>query len=116
MKIFLVALSAIVGAAEEPSELQMRDAFSESLTLQIRNVLEFVGETEGTEAVARLRDVGHDRFTINTFQKRDCRPQERGYVCDFDVDIGLVNGRLQRAVTGRFVGGPDGLIFFVQEV
>ena len=114
MKIFLVALSTIVGAAEEPSELQMRSAFSQALTLQVQNVLEFVNETEGPEAVTRLRDVGHDRFSVNAFQKLNCRPEERGYLCDFEVDIGLVNGRLQRTITGRFVDGPDGLIF-IQE-
>ena len=114
MKIFLVALSAVVGGADEPSELQMRTAFSASLTQHVQNVLEFVGETEGPEAVARLRDVGHDRFSVNAFQKLNCRPDERGHVCDFEVDIGLVNGRLQRTITGRFVDGPDGLIF-IQE-
>ena len=39
-------------------------------------------------------------------------PDERGHVCDFEVDIGLVNGPLQRTLTGRFLNGPGGLVFF----
>lgn len=115
MKIFLVALSFALAGGEEPSELQMRGAFSEALTIQVQNALEFVDEAEGAEAVARLRDAGFDRFSLDGFQKLECRRDERGYVCDFAVDIGLVNGGLQRTITGRFIPGPDGLVLF-QEV
>jgi hypothetical protein len=90
----------------------MKGAFSDALTTQVRNVLEFVGETEGSEAVERLRDSGFDRFSVNTFQKLQCRPDERGYLCDFAVDVGLVNGVLQRTLTGRFAASQDGLVSF----
>ena len=111
MKIFLVALSLALVTGDEPSEQQMKGAFSEALTTQVRNVLEFVGETEGSEAVAKLLDSGYDRFDVNAFQKLQCRPDERGYLCEFAVDIKLVNGPLQRTITGRFVNSPEGLVY-----
>ena len=111
MKIFLVALSLALAGAEEPNEQQMKGAFSEALTMQVRNVIEFVGETEGSEAVAKLLDAGYDRFDVNAFQKLECRPDPRGYVCDFAVDIKLVNGPMQRTITGSFVQTASGLVF-----
>jgi hypothetical protein len=49
---------------------------------------------------------------VRAFRKLDCmRAPERGYRCDFAVDIGVVTGSLKRRVSGRFTRGPGGLRF-----
>ena len=99
------------GVSNEPSEREMQGAFADTLALQVQNALDFVRESEGADAVERLRASGHDRFNINAFRKLQCRLDEQGYLCAFAVDVGLVNGSLQRTMTGRFLSGPGGLIY-----
>ncbi len=110
----LVALGAVVVSAnDEPSERQMRLAFEDTLVLQVQNALDFAQEAGGEEAVLRIRQNGTDRFTVNAFEKLRCQPEpgRSNYICDFRVDIDLVNGALQRTLTGRFHSGPQGLVF-----
>lgn len=111
----LFAVSVVAGSnpTYEPSEQQMRVAFEGSLATQIRNALDFVREAGGDEAVTRIRENGMDRYTLNAFQKLNCRAQDDGsaHVCEFAVDVGLVNGPLQKTISGRFIKGPDGLVF-----
>ncbi|MGE3150430.1 MAG: hypothetical protein AB7K04_15345, partial [Pseudorhodoplanes sp.] len=68
-------------------------------------------EVEGPDAVARMRDAGLDRFVVQAFQKRNCRPDTRGHVCDFDVNVDLVSGSIRRTISGRFFNGAEGLVF-----
>lgn len=91
----------------------MRFAFEGSLSLQVRNALEFVAETGGEAALARIHESRTDRFTINSFQKLQCRKRSDvfGHVCEFLVDIGLADRSLTRTITGRFVSGSEGLAF-----
>lgn len=112
---FSVASPAATGA--EPSEAQMRAAFEDVLTRQVRNVLDFAAETGGPEAVAAIREKGFDRFRITAFRKRLCRQVAEGgsHICEFAVDIELVSGRMERVIAGRFVAQPDRLVF-VQDV
>ena len=51
--------------------------------------------------VAEIQRNGTDRFTVNAFQKLKCHPQsgKSGYVCDFRVDLRLVNGPMERTLT-----------------
>jgi len=108
MRLWIVPLLAIVVVAgsnpgDEPSEYQMRAAFEGALAAQVRNALEFAREIGGDEAVNRIRDSGMDRYTLNTFQKLNCRADDgAAHVCEFAVDVGLVNGPLQKTITGRF--------------
>jgi len=118
MKVWIVPLFAIGVIAGsnptyEPSEQQMRAAFEGSLSAQVRNALDFAREAGGEEAVSRIRDSGMDRFTLNAFQKRNCRTHDDGFahICEFEVDVGLVNGPLQKTINGRFIKGPDGFAF-----
>ena len=108
--------SAVVAGSNpsyEPSEGQMRAAFEGSLAVQVRNALDFARETGGDEAVTKIRDSGMDRYTLNAFQKLNCQAQDdrTAHVCDFAVDVGLVNGLLQKTISGRFINGPDGFVF-----
>jgi len=107
----LVALAVLVGSySDEPAERQMQAAFQDSLTEQVQAVLEFIVETNGPEALAKIYAAGTDRFALRSFRKLDCmRAPESGYRCDFAVDVGVVNGSLQRRLSGRFTSGPDGL-------
>jgi hypothetical protein len=112
--ISLVALGALIaGPGDEPSERQMRLAFQDRLALQVRNALEFADETGGADAVALIHNNGTDHFAIDAFQKLKCLPESGSpaYRCDFWVGIGLVNGTLERTLSGRFLGGPKGLVF-----
>jgi hypothetical protein len=118
MKLWIVPLFAIGVVAgshpgDEPNEIQMRAAFEGSLAAQVRNALDFAREAGGDEAVIRIRENGMDRFTLNAFQKLNCRAQNDGetHVCEFAVDVGLVNGPLQKTISGRFIKSPDGLVF-----
>ena len=110
----LIAVGAVLATtSDEPSERDMRGAFEGALALQVRNALEFAQESGGPDAVAKIRDGGMDRFAVNSFRKLDCaRDAEKpGYVCAFAVDVGLVSGAMQSKITGRFMSGPDGLVF-----
>jgi hypothetical protein len=113
--ILLSALSVVAGShpSDEPSEHQMRTAFEGSLAVQVRNALDFARETGGDEAVTKIRENGTDRFTLNAFRKLNCRAQDDGpaHVCEFAVDVGLVNGPLQTTISGRFIKRPDGFVF-----
>ncbi len=115
MRVYILpALGLFVlmgGLSDEPTEREMQGAFAQKLALQVQNALDFVRESEGMEAAERLRAAGQDRFNITAFRKLQCQMAEQGYVCAFAVDVGLVNGSLQRTVTGRFVSGPGGLIY-----
>jgi hypothetical protein len=111
--LFTVGVVVCRNPSNEPSEYQMRAAFEGSLAAQVRNALEFAREAGGEEAVTRIRDNGMDRYTLNTFQKLNCQPQEDGsvHICAFAVDVGLANGPLQKTISGRFIKHPDGFAF-----
>jgi len=113
--ILLFALSVVAGShpSDEPSEHQMRTAFEGSLAVQVCNALDFAREAGGDEAVTRIRENSMDRYTLNAFQKLNCRAQDDGsaHVCEFAVDVGLVNGPLQKTISGRFIKSPDGIAF-----
>jgi hypothetical protein len=91
----------------------MRAAFHVSLAADVRATLDYVIEVGGAEALQRIRDAGTDRFAIRTFRKLDCtrNPELTGYVCEFAVDIDVVNGALSHTLNGRFLPGPNGLVF-----
>jgi len=111
----LLAIGVVAGSnsSDEPSEYQMREAFEGSLAAQVRNALDFAREIGGDEAVIKIRENGMDRYTVNAFQKLNCRVQEDGstHICEFAVDVGLVNGPLHKTISGRFIKAPDGYIF-----
>jgi hypothetical protein len=117
MRVFvfpLVALSVITGGYnDEPSERDMKTAFEISMAAQVSNALEFVTEAGGPEALDKVREAGSDRFAIRSFRKLDCARSSDtpSYVCAFSVDIELMNGDLQRRMNGRFLAGPQGLVF-----
>lgn len=97
----------------EPTAAQMRAAFEIALTRDVQNALDFAVETGGEAALAAIRDKGLDRFTIASFRKHGCSFAENrsGHVCEFSVDVDVVTGRMQRVLTGRFVGSPSQLAF-----
>ena len=63
----------------------MRSAFEASVCRRrCRTSLEFLEETGGPAAVARVREAGTDRFEVRTFKKLDCaRDNDRTIVCNF---------------------------------
>ena len=97
------------GASNVPSEQQMRSAFEIALTGYVNNARQFVAEAGGPLAVEKLRQAGTDWFAIRAFEKRDCMPSERSFLCNFVVDIDLSTGTLRRALSGRFFAAADGL-------
>ena len=117
MRIFVIPLLAVgvmIGTVnDEPSERQMRIAFESSLAADVRGAVALAAETGGAEAVERMRRNATDQFAIQTFEKRDCARElgRPGYVCGFNVEIGLANGELRRTLTGHFDASPDGLVF-----
>jgi hypothetical protein len=117
MRVFAVPLIAFgmltSGYIDEPTEGQMKRAFEASLASQVRDVLAFVTEVNGSEAVDTLRQTGSDRFAIRSFRKLDCTriSAEPAYICAFAIDIELMNGDLQRRMSGRFFRSPQGLAF-----
>ena len=119
MRLFLVPLVAYVlvplDHPAEPTERAMRIAFEQRLQVQVANVLEFLAETGGPAAVARVRDAGMDKFTVRTFKKLDCAPERDGFLCSFEVDMTLVTGPLEQKISGRFGPGPNGRLTFVQD-
>ena len=119
MRIFLVPLIAFalapVDQPAEPSERAMRGAFEATLQSQVQNVLDFLEETAGPEAVARVREAGTDRFEVRSFKKLECAPEMAGHLCNFLVDVSVVNGVIEQTVTGHFVTGPDRNLKFAQD-
>lgn len=114
LAVWMAAAGLLYAASgDEPSERQMQAAFESALALQIANAVEFAAEAGGTDAIAKIRENRTDFFAVSGFRKIRCQggPGASGYVCDFQVDIGLANGRLERTITGRFVSGPHGLVF-----
>lgn len=109
----LAAVLAASGLSNEPSEAAMRAAFEASLAAQVRSALDFVAETGGEAALARIRAARTDAFDLRAFIKRDCAPapDRAGHVCEFAVRIDVVTGALERTLTGRFYRGPRGLEF-----
>ena len=108
----IVALGVtVVSISDEPSERAMRAAFEINLAAQVQNALDFVAETRGPEAVAKVREAGTDRFEINAFRKLGCQRGDRGHVCRFTVDIGVIDGSFNEELTGRFFQRDDGLAF-----
>ena len=61
----------------------------------------------GPQAVARVREAGTDRFEVRTFKKLDCVRDKAGHLCNFSVDVSVVNGVIEQTVKGHFVPGPD---------
>lgn len=121
MRIFLVPLMAYALAPAEkpaePNEIAMRIAFESALQAQVRNVMEFLEETAGADAVARIRDAGTDRFEVRSFRKIDCVAEEaEAYRCNFAVDVSVVGGVIGKTVSGKFFRGPDQSLTFVQDI
>lgn len=116
----LFAVAVVLGSnpTYEPSEGQMRAAFEGSLAMQVRNALDFARETGGDEAVLKIRASGMDRYTLSAFQKLNCQAQDgrtqdgrAAHVCAFAVDVELVNGLLQKTITGRFRKNGSEFVF-----
>jgi hypothetical protein len=119
MRLFLLPIIASLFAAEqpvEPSESAMRTAFESRLTRDVQNALAYVAETEGEEGVERVRAAGTDQFTIRGFKKQACAASETGHVCDFDIELTVVNGMIQQSLKGRFVAGPSGDLTFQHDI
>lgn len=114
----LIVLGAVAGELSlEPNEAQMRAAFEQTLTKQIRSAVEFATQSSGLQAADAIRQSGMDRFEVRSFKKRACtrvagRPS---YRCEFSVDIDVVNGSFQRTLAGHFFAGPQGLMFAQEE-
>jgi hypothetical protein len=121
MHIFGVALLAATmlsnASFHEPSEDAMREAFAADLSYGVQAVLSYVAQTGGEQALARIRAAHTDAFEILSFRKGACRPsedrpgQDRGYVCEFAVEIDTVAGPIVRSTAGRFHVGPCGLAY-----
>jgi len=114
----LIVMGAVAGElTDEPNEAQMRGAFEQTLTKQVRNTIAFVTESGGPQAADAIRLNRTDRFEVRTFQKHLCARTigPHAYRCEFSVDIDVVNGSLQRALAGRFSPGSQGLMFAQEE-
>jgi hypothetical protein len=108
-----VGVFAVTGLSDEPSEAAMRSAFQATLKVDVRAALDFVAETGGEAALARVRAARTDAFEIRNFTKLGCIPSPRadGYVCGFTVRIAVAPGEINRVLAGRFYQGPRGLAF-----
>ena len=121
MRALLVPIVAVGlmagGVVEGPQPDQMRAAYQSALELQVQNALDFVAESNGAEALAKLRAAGSDRFAIRDFQKLDCSRGEvaSGYHCTFRIVVAVNERIFERTLTGRFVTGRSGLTF-VEEI
>ena len=109
----VVALGVTMASlSDEPSERAMRAAFEANLTSQVQNALDFVAETRGPEAVAKVHEAGTDQFKITSFRKLNCQHGEKlGHVCGFAVEIDVLGGSMHEVLTGRFYQRDDGLAF-----
>jgi hypothetical protein len=112
----LVGLFAVPGS-DEPSAADMRSAVQATLTAQVQSVLDYVAETGGEEALARVRAARTDAFHIRSFTKLDCTASadRPGHLCDFTLRVGVVTGELRATMRGRFYPGPRGLVFVNEE-
>ena len=112
MPAVLVGLFVVPGS-NEPSVAEMRSAVQATLTAQVQSVLDYVAETGGDEALARVREARTAAFDIRAFTKLDCTPtaDKPGHLCDFTLRVGVVTGELQATMRGRFYAGPRGLVF-----
>jgi len=108
----LVGVFAVPGS-DEPSAAEMRSAVQATLTAQVQSVLDYVAETGGEGALARVRAARTDAFDIRSFTKLDCTTSadKPGHLCDFALRVGVVAGELQATMRGRFYAGPRGLEF-----
>ena len=116
--VILIAIGVIFyGHSYAPTEFQMRDAFEHYLADQTAQTVEFIQETGGLNAVARVKAVGNDRFEIRAFRKLECQQARAkpGYDCTFNVDIDLANGMMHRALEGRFYNTSTGTAFELVE-
>lgn len=117
MRVFVFPLAALAviagGFSDEPSEAEMKRAFEASLSIQVRNALDFVADADGPEAVEKIKHAGSDRFAIRSFRKLDCARAGRdaSYLCSFAVDVEVMNGNLERHMNGRFSPSSGGLAF-----
>ena len=108
----LVGALAMPGS-DEPSAADMRSAVQATLAAQVQSVLDYVAETGGEEALARVRAAQTDAFDIRSLTKLDCTTSadKPGHLCEFAVRVGVVTGELQATMRGRFLAGPRGLVF-----
>jgi hypothetical protein len=112
----LVGVVAATGS-NEPSAAEMRSAVQATLTAQVHSVLDYVAETGGEEALARVRAAHTDAFDIRALTKLDCTSSadKPGHLCAFAVRVAVVTGELQATMRGRFLAGPRGLVFVNEE-
>lgn len=117
MRAFLVVLAALAASSDisviEPSESAMREAFASDLRQGVQQVLAFLEQTEGPEAVMHIHEARTDAFGLREFRKRDCRwsKDKPGHICDFAIEIDTVAGPIARSIAGRFYIGPRGLAY-----
>src|SRR5262249_7058258 len=85
----LVGVFAAPGSAE-PRAAEMRSAVQATLTAQVQSVLDYIAETGGEEALARVRAARADTFDIRSFTKLDCTtsPDRPGHLCEFALRVG----------------------------
>lgn len=118
MRLFMFPVIAagllIAGTSDEPSEAQMRAAFESALAHQVEGVLDFVNETQGSEAVEAVKSKKTDRYEILTFHKRDCAHEGMplSYLCSFSVDIDLATGIVRQTLSGEFRPGDGGRLTY----
>jgi hypothetical protein len=108
-----LAMSGSMSGSDEPSAADMRSAVQATLAAQVRSVLDYVGETGGEEALARVRAAQTDAFDVRSLTKLDCTSSadKPGHLCEFAVRVGVVTGELQATMRGRFLASPRGLVF-----
>ena len=117
MHRFFVTLVAATAWSDvgfiEPSENAMREAFASDLRQGVRQVLSYVEQTGGEEAVRRIRGARTDTFALHGFRKVECRPSEGkpGHICDFAVEVETVAGPIEKSIAGRFYIGLGGLAY-----
>ena len=117
MHRFIVALVAATAWSDvglvEPGEHQMREAFASDLRQGVRQVLAYVEQSGGDDAVRRIRKARTDAFGLRGFRKGKCwRSDGRpGHVCAFAVEIDTVTGPIEKPMVGRFRVGASGLAY-----
>jgi len=122
MHMFAVALLAATTLSNtnfvEPSEDAMREAFASDLSSGVKDVIAYVVESGGPQALARIRAARTDEYEIRGFRKVECRRDDGGagqnasaHVCVFVVEIDTVAGPFERSIDGRFIMGPCGLAY-----
>jgi len=117
MRVSFVALVALVASSDvgaiEPSESDMREAFASDLRRGVQQMLAFVEQTQGQQAVRRLHEARTDAFRLGEFRKHDCRQSKDkpGHICEFAVEVDTVAGTIKKSMAGRFHIGPYGLAY-----